>query len=222
MSVVQDKSLEMQVRYINRILKGLDQEVGKRIMRRAIRVGMAEIQQAIQLQIPEKYKHLREYIGARLAKNKVSKTHQAKVGSAVGFSARKMKEAKSGAKRDRPGVGITAQNIHWIILGTGKRTTGEKRRKNRRTKEVTVKDTGNRKSNRGSMPALLKNVVKDGFASSSGSALKVMQETTRDSIARYVRKVARDAASPARELKKQAREFAKAARSAKLKKIKLK
>lgn len=214
-----DKQFDQQVRHLKRLLSGLSEDVEKRIFKRAIRKGMVVIQESIKAAIPEKYKHLRDVVGSRFAKGKVSKVLEAKAGMAVGIK-RKVARASAAdtkAKRKKPGVGISANNIHWLTLGTLTRETGKTSRK-QRDGTRTYRDTGNKKANRGAMPAVLKDVVPRGFSASSAQAFETMADVTRKGIASYVKRMARIASAGERDTKRQGRVFAKAARSAGLKK----
>lgn len=81
---------------------------------------------------------LRRAIGSRVAPNKISKIKEAKVGIAVG---KKLSKIRPQNRSGRAGVGISARNAHWFILGAGmgiggkqsprrKKKVGDKRGKN--------------------------------------------------------------------------------------------
>lgn len=157
--------------------RALQQMQGKALestARSAVRKAMSELAKSQRKYMPAKYKHLKKLIGSRYAKAKRGVTrgvYQAKAGFGVGKKQRvrdrkseKLSESgkkqwkltKAGQVRDTrtdqsPGVGISLNNIHWLVLGTARRTT----------------KSG---ANRGSMPKILFTVVPKGTAAGMSRA----------------------------------------------------
>lgn len=71
---------------------------------------------------------LKRAIGSRVFKNKVKGIKDAKVGIAVG---KKVSRIKPQDRTGRRGVGISARNAHWFILGTKDRVTKSGRKTGR-------------------------------------------------------------------------------------------
>jgi hypothetical protein len=105
-----------------------------KLLRSGVGAGMTVLAQSLRAAVnntaaPSDVKRAaRKWIGKRYAKGGTSRTGKttraaAKVGFAVGFKkaalhAQAAKHAASGEK----GVGLSAANIHWFVLGTKKRT----------------------------------------------------------------------------------------------------
>ena len=101
----------------------------KGLARNGIRAGQRVVVKAIKGKIPGKYKDARKAIGSSFKRAKVGETAGqmvCKIGAAVGI--KRMSKSESEANkferrlRGKKGVGISAQNIHWFILGTTKMT----------------------------------------------------------------------------------------------------
>lgn len=73
---------------------------------------------------------------------------------------------------NRPGVGISKYNIHWLVLGTGQRS---------------IKPG----ANRGAMPAIYPDVVRRGEQSSRSAALNAMILAARKRIEQKAQQVGR-------------------------------
>jgi hypothetical protein len=134
--------------------------------RNAIRAGQRVLVAGIKSKIPGRYKDARRAIGHSLKRARQTEHADqvvAKVGAAVG-----MKKNTRPVTRTRPGVGLSARNIHWAILGTGDR----------------AHESGHPT---GSMPAILGGVVKAGYAASSAAASDKIKKT----LAAYIEKHAR-------------------------------
>jgi hypothetical protein len=114
----------------------------------------------------------RTTIGKRVLKGKQQKRISGKVGAGVGKQT-KAKKAKAIARSEKgkkgggkSGVGISASNIHWPILGTGDRRH-----------DSDGKHTGK-------MPPVLEGVVEKGITASESAALNAMKNKIADVIAR--------------------------------------
>ena len=136
------------------------------VARRAIKKGLVKamriIANGMKAQVPANLKDMKRAIGSRIGKSK-KESFTAKAGASVGKAA-----SASSKKRDpkRKGVGIGGRNALWWILGTGPRT---------------VEKTG---KNVGSMPAMASQVIKAGFASSSGQAAAVIKSEIAAELAK--------------------------------------
>jgi hypothetical protein len=116
-----DKQLE-------RKLKHLSHRGSKRAITAGIRAGMTPIAQAMRAAInsadasAELKREARKTIGARFGKTRKISERHAKVGFAVGKRQKQIKTAQKGhGERGGGGVGISAANIHWYVMGTDER-----------------------------------------------------------------------------------------------------
>lgn len=165
---------------LDEALKSLKSSVANRVVRPAIGKSLRIISKAIKQEIHAPYKDAKRGIGARLGKTKNDKTVTAKVGSAVGMRAKKIKSVNESLKEKRKkrkgarkivGVGISPSNIHWFILGTSQR------RHEKTNKSVGV------------MKQRLGDVVTDGFNKSSAMALSSIHDTARKKLVELAEKV---------------------------------
>jgi hypothetical protein len=85
--------------------------------RRVTTTGAAEVAKVltkkIKAQVPSRFKGARKAIGWRRLTAKESPGGGAKIGARVGRSSKA--SAKSRNRENRKGVGISAQNIHWLF-----------------------------------------------------------------------------------------------------------
>jgi hypothetical protein len=179
------------VKELDKALKALGDSKIKKVARSAISKAMRVVAKHIKQQIPPKYKGLKKAIGSRFAKPKTgSNKHitMARAGAAVGVKkaqqnaqAEQEKQRRQGQKK--PGVGLSAANIHWAILGTGQRKTGTKRKRSR-GKTIGRVSTGNPVRPTGRMPDILRGIVKQGFAASEGAAMSALLSGLRSGIQR--------------------------------------
>lgn len=88
--------------------------------KKALRAGVKRTSQAVKDRIPARMKDARKAIGSSV-KGSGSEI-VAKAGAAVGITKARAEKAKQkrGA-RTRPGEGISARNIHWLVAGTKQR-----------------------------------------------------------------------------------------------------
>lgn len=184
------------------------QELGRkgmaRVARSSIGKGLTVIKKAIQRAVPPMAKGaarghttegVRKAIGTSMKVNPATDMQEAKVGAAVG---KKRSAVLPRSGKPRPGVGISANNAHWYVLGTENRQSGFKttrrrlgnRKKNARGKSVFVttgyeyrtRRTGSPIVNRGRMPQ--QGAVKKGAAASMRQANDVIVDSIRTGIAR--------------------------------------
>lgn len=110
---------------VEEAIKFLREAVGDKLTAIALRGGMRKTARKMRPILRESTPSRR--IGKALARSLAYrvKTYKgtitsAKFGLGVG---RKKRVAKSGKARNRPGVGLSRQNIHWAVLGTDERQT---------------------------------------------------------------------------------------------------
>lgn len=115
-----------------------------RISRNAVRRGLTVLRQAMRAAVPAMAKTrgghqtltIKQAIGQSLKKSNVTDVTEGKAGAAVGI---KRQPSSERIKRTRKGVGISANNIHWYIMGTGSRYTKQKRYTGRMPAEEAVR-----------------------------------------------------------------------------------
>jgi hypothetical protein len=149
---------------LDRRLEGMKLAIANRCARAGLTKGARLAAKLIKKQVPGSQKHIRKSIGSSVKKQKGGPNRgftQAKAGAAVG---RASKETGKAARGKRGGVGISAQNIHWYIMGTAERT---------------VKKTGQRS---GRMPA--NPIVQKAMASGKTQVIEAIKEGTLASIDR--------------------------------------
>lgn len=155
-------------------LEGVDDAMVDKIAPAGMRGYLRETAKAIKSEIPGKFKSARKGIGSRFVKrDKRTKQVVAKAGSQVGIKKEKRKawgEQAKAKRGNKSGVGISANNIHWAILGTSERT------------QTT---TGRRT---GKMAPLLPGVVPAGVRKSKPAALAKFRELSKKELVRQVKK----------------------------------
>mgnify|MGYP000926627204 CR=1 FL=1 len=162
----------------------------------AVRTAMAKmlrvINSAIRNAVPNplhaghRKQSAQQAINWRFKRNPFANKVEAKVGGGVG----KQLGAQANRKgKRRGGVGISANNIHWWLLGTKQRFTGQivrKRFRKRKFAGFSVKFTGNKRMNRGVMPAF--GVVRQGYGQSAAQADQVFLTSFREALQREIDK----------------------------------
>lgn len=104
-------------------LRKFRQSTQTRITKAAQRTALSGLAKDIKAQIPGRHKDARKAVGSSLKKSRKTALVEGKAGIGVGKKKKKQVQDEQAAKRGRPGVGITANNIHWMILGTKERYT---------------------------------------------------------------------------------------------------
>lgn len=127
------------------------------IAARVLSAGLKEVAKELKSIIPDSLAGAKATVGQRVSKS--DSDQRGKVGYGVGRGNRAM----SRRSKVSGGIGISANNVHWFVLGT----------KNRRTK---------RGFNRGRMPPLLQGTLARAVASSQSAALEAMQKQLRIEI----------------------------------------
>lgn len=127
-----------------------------------LRAGVGVISKSIKKQFPTKY---RKNIGHKVKKK--GRLYVAKAGAGVG------KKRKPAVERGaRPGVGISANNIHWLVMGTGFRFT-----KNGRAT--------------GRMPAAYADAVRAGTMQAMSAAKKAIADKIAERMKNRAEKMAK-------------------------------
>ena len=205
MSVVEGiQGLDQLVRTIRR----LKDRTAKRAAISGLNAGLTALNRAIRPAInasgasPQMKAAARQTLGKRLVKESYTRAViSAKAGFGVGLHG-KLKRARAAGRvaarkakhGDKGGVGITASNIHWPVLGTKDRKTGT--RTTRSKGRTYSKSTGNPVHSTGKMPAVLHGLIAAAVAS-SGSAImdavrrKVQQVIEGEVHASHVPKLVR-------------------------------
>lgn len=165
------------VKELDRALMSLGESKIKRVTRSAVGKSLRVLAKGIKQKVPPQFKGIKKAIGSRFNKAKGGAAKgqvQAKVGVGVGMP--RFKKSKDGTwvkstkfssgDRKSGGVGISAQNAHWFILGTKDRV-----------QKTTHKSTGR-------MSPQVSRIVKDGVAAAESKAMSVLIQGVRDGIAR--------------------------------------
>lgn len=145
----------------------------RRILRGALREGIGIVSRAQKAAVPKGLADVRTALGSRLLKDS-RQGFGAKAGAGVGKSSVQRTErrlAKQGPRGGR-GVGISARNIHWYVMGTAARMTGSKRVGSR--KRGDRMPTGGAVHSTGRMPAHL--FIKAATLGVLASATAVMRQ----------------------------------------------
>ncbi len=118
-------------------------------------------------------------IGSRLLKQ--SQGFGAKAGAAIGKKSPKV--TVSSLTKKHHGVGISARNIHWYILGTQMRETGTKRigrNSHKRGAKPQRIQTGNPRHSTGRMPA--HGFIRAASEGAFGPATQVLNATVKEGL----------------------------------------
>ena len=137
-------------------LRGLSEESRRKIVNPVLNAGLRVLAEGIKSQIPPEYVGLSSIVGKR-----IDKSGGKEITGLVGFGV--ARRGRKAASRKRGGVGISSNNIHWLILGTAERST----------------KSG---ANRGAMPAVLANCVPNGVAYSNAAAIEEMERVFKDQL----------------------------------------
>jgi len=159
-------------------LKGIDDAMVDKIAPAGMRGYLRETAKGVKSEIPSQFKDARQGVGSRFVKrDKRTKLVTAKAGSKVGIKTQRLEamaekaSAKRGKKGSRRGVGISANNIHWAIMGT---------------KQRTRKSDG---ASTGQMGPLLPGIVPRGVYKIKQQALAKFRELSRKEMVRQVQKL---------------------------------
>jgi hypothetical protein len=147
-----------------RNLNGIRDSVARRAIKKGLTKAVRLAAKAMKAAVPVNLKGMKPAIAGRIGVTKRKGLFFAKAGAAVGKAFKK--EAKTPKSGKRKGVGIGGRNVHWWILGTGPRTV-----------EKTGKYVG-------AMPAMAPDVIKQGFAASSGQAAAAIKSEIAAELAK--------------------------------------
>lgn len=170
---------------VNAKLAMLRRSAQNKAIRPALTKGARILAKGMKAAVPAKFKDAKAAIGFRV-KLKGDEVI-AKVGASVGIKKEKLEKqiAKQGARRGgRPGVGISAANIHWFIFWTAERQTGTTRVGSNSHKRGATPQrilTGGASHRTGRMPPQM-GPVKQGFAASEGIAMEAIRTTALERI----------------------------------------
>jgi hypothetical protein len=169
-------SFEIDNRQILGKLTGLSKAVENKIAKKAVLAGVKMFAKAIKNRLPATQKSARKAIGysaVRARKGAGKGFLYAKAGGAVGMKEAKRAKTVQKKRGNKPGVGIPANNIHWLLVGTDDRVTGWKTTRDRKTKKIIRRTkTGNTVRFVGRMPK--SKAVPQAFKQSQGAVNAVM------------------------------------------------
>jgi hypothetical protein len=146
----------------------------RKAISRTLRLGIGIVARAQQAAVPKGLIDVRKALGSRVLKRSFG--NKAKAGAGVGKKMAPAAAAAAAAVGRHGGVGISARNVHWYVLGTKRRFTGTISRRNRgrgRYREAT----GGAIHSTGSMPAHL--FLAAAGAAAAGDAKTVMRQALR-------------------------------------------
>lgn len=171
-------------RALDRKLAELSAGAVKKVMKPAIAAGLRVSAKAMKAAVPGNMKSAKKAIGSRFNKSPRNGTVMAKAGAGVGMKIakiRKMDKKNSERRGNNPGVGISARNIMWFILGTAQRFTGSKRVRSDKTGN-TRKATGGAVHSTGRMPSQM-NPIQEGFQRSESATMQKIVDTAKTKLA---------------------------------------
>ena len=145
-----------------RMLESECPKIARAAMRNALAKAARYVAKMIKAQIPADQKRLKVVIGSRNGKSRKDK-FSSKAGPGVGAAFKK----KVKRKGDKPkGVGISGNNIHWLVLGTDDRFT-----------KKTKKHTGRiPRAGGGSTVSYMATIVPDGFQAAKATAGQIIRD----------------------------------------------
>ncbi len=177
------------IKEIDRRLAELAGKEARKVVRAGVGAGLVVLNNELKAQTraasisPEMKKALLTTIGKRFAKAKAGAnkgTLQAKAGFSVG---KKMNKPAKGGRLKGHGVGLSANNAHWGLLGTGERETGGT---SKRTKMGRVRVlNGKRVHSTGKMPKAPP-IAQQAAAAASSKAFTTMEATSRKKLEEVV------------------------------------
>ena len=144
------------------------------IMMSALRGGLNVVAQQIRKQLNSPVEHIRKTVGITVKRNRRGRI-TAKVGFRVGKK-KDLQAVRSG--RNKGGVGISGQNVHWWILGAGLKSPPRKRR------------TMNNAST-GIMRPQQPGVVRDAWARSQNKVMTAMAKAASKTMERQAKALAK-------------------------------
>lgn len=154
---------------IDRKLRELKQSAQNKIARPALTKAARLSAKAMKSEVPANLKDAKRAIGYKV---KVKGTEEivAKAGAGVGIKRSKLTkqlEKQKVRRAGHPGVGISAANIHWFLLGTEERVTKEGHKTGR-------------------MPPQMQ-AIKAGYQKSESQAIAAMKDMAKLKLAQIVK-----------------------------------
>jgi hypothetical protein len=174
------KATTFQVTGDKELIRSLDKlrdSVARKVMKTAVTKAIRLLAKEMKNAVPAPYKPAKVLFGSlvSVASHGVLK---ARAGSAVGDASKK--KARRSKGENKKGVGISASNIHWLILGTKQRTV-KRTQMYRGGRLVPVTNW-----NTGEMPKLMRDVVRQGFNTGSSKASTLLKQEIRAGLAKVV------------------------------------
>ena len=145
-----------------RMLESDCPKIARKAMRNALAKAARYVAKMIKAQIPADKKRLKVVIGSRNGKSRKDK-FSSKAGPGVGAAFKKKVKRKGDTHK---GVGMSGNNIHWLVLGTDDRQT-----------KKTKRNTGRiPKAGGGSTVAWISTIVPDGFQAAKATAAQIIRD----------------------------------------------
>lgn len=185
----------------NTALRGLDELVGtihnlqnktaKKSAKAGVNAGLAVLTRSMRSAVmgSSASDAMKKAARQTVAKRLLAKEGRPTVGKA-GFGVGKRSAAAKArisaqlGKRGHRGVGISAYNIHWPVLGTQDRFVGIEQRRDKKTKQwKPARLTGNPIHAVGRMPPILKGVVDKAVASAEAAAMEAARKKVEQVLA---------------------------------------
>lgn len=157
---------------ILRKLEALEAKASGRVLATIIRAQLNVIGKQMRADLDSKVKEGRKGVRSRFKNNAKKNFITAKVGFGVGK--KKSAKPRKSKRSSRGGVGIGAQNIHWWVAGTDKRTTGTGRGRKQvrvgtyRDGTANINYVNGAMMNRGRMPSFQPGLAKIAASKSRG------------------------------------------------------
>lgn len=173
---------------LQQLFKELKRGLANKVARPAINKAASIAAKRVKASIPARFKDARKAIGWRSIK---TKHNGGIVGAKIGGAVRKQQsDGDIEKKRQKPGVGISARNVHWWFFGTDRRTTGWKKRRIRGPggqKTYRLVETGNKVKNTGAMNPQI-DPIDSLVQKHKGELVNVMRMKLQESLQREVQK----------------------------------
>lgn len=115
---------------LDRFLLTLEHKIARKIVRASMGAMLTVCRKNLRRRItqtsgisPQLKRALRGLVGSRFARTRGRDQASAKFGFAVGMKTKSKRAAGKRSGKSRSGVGVSAANAHWFILGTAHRFT---------------------------------------------------------------------------------------------------
>ncbi len=173
---------------LDRVLKIIQNDFVAKAMRPAMSAGLREGVKHMKAAVPAPFKDAKKALGWRFNKSRRNGELMAKAGAGVGMKSKQIKRTIDSnflGRAGRPGVGISARNIMWWIMGTAQRFTGSKRVRSKfaAASGVTRLPTGGSVHPTGRMPAQM-DPVREGYERGSGAIISAITRVSASCLGR--------------------------------------